>query len=552
MEKLFFSLLLAFFAVVPLYAEKIYAVPVLEKVAVKLDGVPDESFWQDVPVIDDFRCYGKKESKAAAATSVRICLDHSKLYISLICDEPEKVFTGTPGTGSAWSADCAEIFLGSLDGRDWFRQIVFGLNGAEYYECIRAQDVRKAVRINERSWSAELIIPREKLGNIIDNEIRFNMFRSRFGKEMQTIADLRWALEMEKYVTLKLYTPAETILYGPWNTQITGSSAVICWESIGKCMTSLRFRKKGTEKWTMVFADICDYVADRSQKLHTVKLRDLEPGTVYEYLINEGTVGTFTTLDPAEADFSFAAIADTHGRSWQLARELQRKHIQAADIFFHLGDTVSGIIGRGSFYDVFIAPMHKNWQKPFYVARGNHEGRGNAPGVFMDMVYPDGRKAYNGFLHKGVYFIILDASDDFNCDPEFWEEQKRWLNDVIKSAEFKNASFRVLISHYPLFLRNERTIRELFESMPADVQNSFDLALAGHYHCRIKIMPGENMITSDHVKYNKTAAKKALPFLRMVNFGGTFNVQKTADRLTVTSYDADGKVIDTMIVPRKK
>lgn len=543
------SLLSALLCALSLSARQIAAVPRLNTADIRPDGVPDEAFWQKVPEIRNFMRYGKPGMKNTADTSVKICLDQQNLYLALLCDEPVKVVTGTPGTGSAWSADNVEIFLGSLAGHDWSRQIVFGLNGQTYNESISGNDFQKTVKINDKSWSAEIIIPLNKLGNMPNGQLLFNMFRYRkAAREMQSLADLTWALEMDKFVTLQIYTPAENVVYGPWSTQITADSAMVVWQSAGECRAALEYREKGSDKFQTVYADIQGYVPDRAQKLHSVKLRPLKPGTVYEYRINGETGGSFQTLDPAEADFSFAACADTHARSQELAGFLQQKHIRNADLLIHLGDTVSGVTGIGSYYDGFLAPLCKFWDKPFYVARGNHEARGNAPGLFFDTIYPDGRKAYHGFLHKGVYFLFLDASEEYNADPQFWEEQRKWLHETIQSNDFKNARFRVLISHYALHLVKGKTLHRLFDSLPPEVQNSFDLALAGHHHCDIKILPGANKVVSTHPKYTGIAPEKVLPFLRMINFGGTFSVEKHSNSLTVTRFDASGKPIDSFTI----
>ena len=551
MKKIILALFLVAIATISLQAEKIAIIPSFNEVKLKLDGIPNESFWKKVSPITSFQCYGKKDVKAAAETCVRICLDKKNLYMAIICDEPKEVSIGTKQSTSPWAADNIEIFFGSIEGRDWFRQVVLALNGSNYYECIKKEDVRHAIKINKNSWSAELVISRDKLGTITNDTLLFNMFRNRYGKEMQTISNLRWALEMEKYMTLKIKTPAKTVLYGPWNTQVTTSSAVICWESVGKCMTSLSFREKGHKIKTNVFADVYGNVADRSQKLHNVKLLNLKPGTQYEYFINEDTYGEFTTLDSRNADFSFTTITDTHGRSWQIAELLQKQYTKESDIFFHLGDTVSGIIGRGSFYDVCLSPISQYWQKPFYIVRGNHESRGNAPKVFMDMVYPNG-KAYFSFLHKGVYFVILDIADEFNCDKEFFEKQQNWLLKITESSEFKNAKFRVLLSHYPLYLKKSPMLHKLFDSLPIATQKSFDLALAGHSHNDMKILPNSNKIISNNNKLNETSPSKKMPFLRLVLFNGNINVQKNKNKLTVIIYDTNGQVLDTMIIQAKK
>lgn len=546
MQKLIFT---------PLFAGMIAAIPVFNKVELNADGILNEYFWQKVPEITDFRSFRKHEEKHST-TSVKICLDQQNLYMGIVCDEPVKIVTGTPGSTSPWSADGVEIFLGSLGDKDWYRQIVFALNGAVYCEFIRENEFRKAVKINEKSWSAEVVIPRDKLGDISGNKILFNMFRNRIASgEMQTLADVFWAMEMDKYMTLEIFTPPENIVHAPWNTQVTDSSAVICWETAGATLAALKYREQGSAKFQSLFADIQGYTPSRSKKLHTVKITGLKPGTVYEYLINDEVSGTFSTLDPDDADFSFTVSTDTHGRSYQLAAQLQQKHVQESDLFFHLGDTVSGLIGRNNYFEGFLAPICQFWSKPFYVARGNHETRGNAPEIFADMLFPDGRKTYTGFLHKGVYFLILDAADEFDLtaeSAEFWAEQQKWLQQTVQLEEFKNAKFRVLMTHFLPYLRQETILDRLLDSLPEDIRNSFDLALAGHLHCNMEIPPGSGEIISNHPKYSGTAPAKILPFPRLITFGGTFCVKKSSDNLTVIRYDADGREIDRCIIPGRK
>ena len=552
MKKFFMLLVLLGAVVLPLHAQKLGSVIRFRSVEIKLDGIPDEDFWSKVPVLDDFVRYGKKNVPLTASTSVRICLDDKNLYFALECDEPAGTFAGAPDNTSPWQADAVEIFFGSLEGHDWYRQIVFGLNGRGYYEFMREEDLRRAVKNNGRSWSAEMVIPLEKLGNMPGDKLLFNMFRHRVNaREMQTFAQLQWAGEMDRYAVLHIHTPPETVRYAPWTAQITADSAMVCWGSIGACRSFLEYREKGKADYRTVYADVQGYVADRSRTLHTVRLAGLKPGTVYKYRINGDVKGEFTTADPKEADFTFAAISDTHTRSWQILSQLDKPHVKSADIFFHLGDTVSGVNGLGSYHDALLAPMSKSG-KNFYVVRGNHEGRGNAPGIFLDTVYPHGRKAYCGFLHKGVYFVILDTSDEFDHDPEFLAEQRKWLWQTVSGDEFKNAQFRVLLTHYALHVINNDMLHRLFDSLPEKAQNAFDLALAGHHHCDILILPGSNRMVSKHPKYSNRPPEKVMPFLRLINYGGTFGVKKSAGALTVTRYDGEGNVIDTFAVPRKK
>lgn len=552
MKKIIYSLILLVLVALSLQGEKIAIVPIFTKVAFKLDGIPNESFWKKVSPIDSFISYGKKDVKALAATRVQLCLDNKNLYIAVECNEPKKIVTNTAKNTSPWSADNIEIFIGSLEQFDWISQIVLSLNGNNYFEGIKKEDVHYAVKVNKNSWTSELVIPLNKLGKITNNTLLFNMFRSRYGKEMQSISNLRWAYEMDKYLKLKLQPQVESILYGPWSTQITQSSAVICWESIGKCQTTLSYREKGKNKITTIYADIYGNIADSSQKLHNVKLHNLKPGTTYEYFINDEFQGSFNTLTPSNNNFSFTTISDTHSRSWEIENLLQKPYAKKSDLFFHLGDVVSGIIGKHSFYKACISPIIKHWQKPFYIVRGNHEIRGNAPKVFMDMLYSNGQ-TYFSFLHKGVFFLILDAGDDtFNCQNLFFIDQLNYIRKVTSSSEFNNAQFRVLLTHYPLYVNKTPVLNQLFDLLPPSTKNAFDLSLSGHLHCSIKLLPNSNKIISNHPKFKDKKPLKVMPFIRLGLVNGNINVQKKNNTLTVKTYDITGKVLDNFVIKQKE
>lgn len=535
-------------------ANKRALLPCLSNIKVKLDGIPDEDFWKKSCKIDDFQLFKRKHLDAPQVTVVRLCLDDKNCYIAVECDEPLGVVKGDPD-GSAWSGDQVEIFLGSPEGKDWYRQIVFGLNGKTYNEFIEDADMSRAVYAGEKRWSAELIIPRSALGEFQD-KLYFNMLRGRKNaKHTLTWSDIVWAVDMHRFGILQIYTPENEIIRGPWCAENGDTSAVIAFETADNCAASVFYRKKGENTFQEVYTDIEGSIQDSADSLHHVLLKNLQPGTVYEYHTGNNDIRTFTTLTAEPADFTFAVTTDTHGRDKALREVLKRSDVQKADIFIHLGDMITGVVGRNSFYEGYLSAMSDLWQKPFFSLRGNHEYRGNAPGVFFDMLYPVSRKAYYSFVYKGVYFMVLDFDGDLCHDTDYIDEQCKWLAEEVKRPEFSAAEFRVMLVHQPLFAGRGggKTLCKVFSGLPEKAQNSFDLAFSGHVHIYEKSMPGDKYIFSLHPGRNGKV--EAMPLKFPVLTGekeSAIIVEKNSKQLLIKVFSkAQNKQVDEIVIKRK-
>ena len=219
-------------------------IPQFQKVDLNLDGIPNEPFWEKSGKITDFRIFRNPAVKTSG-TTVRICMDNANLYLGLICEEPNGIFTGNPN-GSAWAGDNVEIFLASLKDQDWYRQIVIGLNGKRYQEFISEHQYQSAVHLKEKKWSAEIVIPLKYLGNFSSDSLRFNMLRYRKNsREFSSWRNVFWAHDADKFGQLVIFKPAEEVIHGPWTFGITDSCAGINWETAGRIQTEFSYRKKG-------------------------------------------------------------------------------------------------------------------------------------------------------------------------------------------------------------------------------------------------------------------------------------------------------------------
>ncbi|MBE6359602.1 MAG: hypothetical protein E7057_10215 [Lentisphaerae bacterium] len=534
---LFSALLLSFSLAA---AEKSLKVPQLYGVRFTADGVPDEPFWKKAAVIDHLVRF-RTTVQAEANTRILLCADQKNLYLALLCDEPGKV--SAAGT-SVWSGDRVEIFFGMTGKNDWYRQMAIALNGLFYNEFIRQEDYQLKIRQQEKFWSAEIAIPLDKLGKFVDNSFGFNILRYRTNiREAQSWSDLFWAHDVAKFGRLQLYTPAAEITHGPWTFGITASTAGVAWESAGKAEYEFFFRKAG-------MADFRKTAVTEKENIHHVFLRDLEPGTRYEYRTGDGEVKSFTTLSPAPADFSFAFVSDIHCRTDSLLRMMGMPELKKADMLFCLGDMTTAITGRNAIYDSFLDVAAANWPKPLYAVRGNHEYRGNAPECVLDIFSPHDRRSYGAFSHKGIFFLLLDSGGDAPDKTDYVKKQKEFLQKAVRSKEFSAAEFRVVMTHHPLFDAvsggGEQAV-ELFSSLPLEVQKSFDLCLSGHVHSYNRLLPGEKVIFSNNAARNGKMAELSWTFPVLTSDSdGVIAVEKSGRVLKVTVIDGKGSEIDRL------
>lgn len=557
----FFSPVVILCAVMPLFPLRAAEQPTPVRVPcfanppeLKLDGIPDEPFWQKAGKISNFRRFHAVETPAEAATTVRLALDRRNLYLALECDEPRGIAVGS-AAGSPWSGDNVEIFLASLAGHDWYRQIVLGLNGKTYQEFIGEADYQKQIHATSHRWTAELVIPREKLGDFAADTLRFNMLRKRVNAdETQTWGNVHWAHEPNRFGMLQVYAPAGEVTHGPWLFDVAADAAGIAWEHSGHGRGTLFVRRAGTETFTSHPAR--DRAAGDATYSH-VFLRGLAPDTVYEYHTGDHELRTFRTFTPAPADFSFGVLTDTHCRNGHLADILSRPAVRDSDIVFLVGDMVTGVTGSGVCYDGFLDTVVRHRQKATLCIRGNHEYRGNAPEAFLELLSPRNRRSYTAFTHKGVFFLVLDTGDGMTDPPSAYEEtQREWLRRTVTSPEFSAAQFRVLLAHHPLRHLEEGgglEVLRLYQAIPPEAAKKIDLMLSGHVHIYSRQLPGKAELYSPHPARNGKAMTILPPFpVLTCDFDGAFLVKKDADKLLVTAWGKGGKTLDELVVPRKK
>jgi acid phosphatase type 7 len=270
---------------------------------------------------------------------------------------------------------------------------------------------------------------------------------------------------------------------------------------------------------------------DANQRLHSILLEGLRPGTLYcyrvvsreilnfaAYKVDFGEAVTnelhhFRTLDRRLQKFSFLVFNDIHDQAATIPELLRVAGPQPYDFIVFNGDTVSHTDDEKPVVSILSQAASSFASSiPMVWVRGNHEARGRFARQLPDYMGLPNERYYYSFDHGMVHFIVLDAGEDkMDGSPEYSglvdfsryrREQGEWLKAHVRESSFKRAKFRVVICHMPfprdMGSRHARPgEKNVFLGMP-DAYEQFghtlekagiDLMLSGHVHSAAVIPP---------------------------------------------------------------
>jgi predicted phosphodiesterase len=304
--------------------------------------------------------------------------------------------------------------------------------------------------------------------------------------------------------------------------------------------------------------------------VHTVKITGLTPGTKYRYRVysqevlehrsweiiygrvaaSNYTALNFTTSDRSKPETSFIMINDIHGRAEDIPPMLKAADYESADMVFFNGDMLSHLLNESGlftgFMDTSIYMFAQNI--PMYYARGNHETRGPFATFFQHYFSPKEPHLYFLIRQGPVCFIVLDTGEDKpDSDIEYSgitdydnyrTEQAKWLAEAVKSKDFTDAKFKVVIAHKPPVAERplwhgQKEVLEKF--VPILNEAGVDVMLSGHLHRHVHHQPDSRIKFPILVNTHKT-----------VVMGAT-----KGNQLELIMKDLDGKVVDRMILNAK-
>ena len=279
--------------------------------------------------------------------------------------------------------------------------------------------------------------------------------------------------------------------------------------------------------------------------LHVVKVTGLTPGTSYRYRIYSKEVldhqGTsivygpvaatnvysakplkFITNDRNKADASFIMINDIHGRAKDIPVLLKVAGLENTDMVIFNGDMVSHLIDEESLFSGFMDTSIELFAKelPAYYARGNHETRGPFATSFQHYFSPKEPSLYYLVRQGPICFVVLDCGEDKpDSDIEYSgitdydnyrTEQAKWLAEIVKSKDYLEAKFKIVITHIPPLSdeglwHGEKEAMDKFVPILNDAH--VDVMLCAHMHKYINGKPSAKIKFPVIVNSNNTVLK---------------------------------------------
>ena len=180
-----------------------------------------------------------------------------------------------------------------------------------------------------------------------------------------------------------------------------------------------------------------------------------------------------------------------------------------------------------------------------HYARGNHETRGPFATSFQHYFSPKEPHLYFLVRQGPVCFLILDTGEDKpDSDLEYSgitdydnyrTEQARWLKEAVKSKDFTEAKFKVVIAHKPPvsggnLWHGQKEVLEKF--VPVLNEANVDVMLCGHLHRHLNQKPNADIrfpvIANAHNTVLKGVTKE--------------------NQLELVVKDFDGKVVDRIVL----
>ena len=248
-----------------------------------------------------------------------------------------------------------------------------------------------------------------------------------------------------------------------------------------------------------------------------VRLDGLTPGTRYYYRTVSvpiaflgpydirrgrpfhGRTYSFVTPDAGAAPrVSFVVINDTHEKKETLAPLFASIEKAPGDLLFWNGDVFDDIGSEAQLTEQLLYPAGAAYatSRPVYFSRGNHDVRGTEARALGRVLDTPSGHFYYSFRQGPVAFLVLDTGEDKPDDsPEYGglasfdayrTRQARWLDEELRASHVREAAFRVVVAHIPLYTDAPQQPHGGADARTkwhdALVRGGVDLLVTGHTH----------------------------------------------------------------------
>lgn len=315
------------------------------------------------------------------------------------------------------------------------------------------------------------------------------------------VADLRLPLKSTDLMPLKPY------LQDPQPTQMTvmfqTTAPAHCWVEYGTDKNNL-IRKRALLDGQEVCYDIenritLDGLQPGRQYFYRVCVVDLLMKHAYEFHTGD-TLRTplysFRTPAVDQSDFTCVVFNDLHENqdTYNFLCDTLRKAGIAPDFVVFNGDCLPEPYDREHAIRMIhnLADPIGGAQVPIFFIRGNHEIRNfYSAGMHRLIGYPND-KTYGGISWGDTRFMVLDCGEDkpddhreyagFNDFTRLRAEETDFIRQELKSAAFRKAKRRILISHIPIFGNDDKYQPCRDAWAPLLKSQPFSLAVFAHTH----------------------------------------------------------------------
>lgn len=254
---------------------------------------------------------------------------------------------------------------------------------------------------------------------------------------------------------------------------------------------------------------VTDGLVNAYDRIHEIHVEGLQTGKQYHYRVVSKEVlkfdyedsidygetiysdtYSFNTRSENAEDVSWLVLNDIHDTpsSFSLLLQLNKNH--PFDLVFLNGDMFNYQAGEEQIIEHLLKPCCEAFasQKPMLYVRGNHEMRGKFAHQLRDYFsYPE--QQFYHYQLGPVLTIVLDTGEEeidtgFDQSDIYREKQAKWLEEIMQSALYQRAKYRVVMMHIPPFYsfdqKGSRHCKQVFS--PLFDRYKVDLVIAGHTH----------------------------------------------------------------------
>ncbi|WP_109673405.1 purple acid phosphatase family protein [Dyadobacter jejuensis] len=306
---------------------------------------------------------------------------------------------------------------------------------------------------------------------------------------------------------------------------------------------------------------------DRYIHRFTAKLKDLTPGTLYQYQAGSlggkwSTTATFSTEPAEDKGFSYIWFGDTHySAEWGvMAQKAFKRHPEAA--FYSIaGDLVSTGLHRSEWDELWDNSGNVFQYKPLMPVPGNHDSQDGLGSWMYEEMFslPENgpidvpKEVTYAFEYQNALYLQIDGTQ-----PN--DKQTAWIEEQLKNTK---ATWKFVMFHFPPYNLEEPydDIREKWCSLFDKYH--VDMVMSGHMHYYLRTKPMyNNQEVSDPSKGTIYLMSIGLPdhqeewpeeeYAEVRYPDGPFyqHMQVKGNTLVYGSLDPEGKIKDELIIKK--